>query len=978
MIRSDAHRMVEALRSTLSDEVEKLVPWFFEQMPEYYFRTHSEQEQQAHLHAIVSGKVLSEGQALTLRSPCGTRVTHILPGDDIKSLVDSVASLAGQRIQTARLYSSDDLSLRLDTFLMGEQPLCSTGTGSFGDAIKVLKGSGLADAEVEAGFEGFLSTASEDYVEKFEPARAVRHFELCNCVHGTEQVHVRLDCDVRHGCDRVMVAMANPPRRGVLLASLKIFAREGLVVRRAYGDEFERGEETILVMSFYLDDVHKQLTPGTEQWQRLERQLRAIKWFAFHGLELLAEEEGWELGRVMLMQAACEFAHQFLIRKDIYKYTSSVIVRSALGHRAELELLARFFEIKFDPDFAGDREQGMEEAREAIHNALRDVTDDVERKVLGYILRFFHHVLRTNYFMPERFGLSFRMDPRVLPRLEQEEPPFGFYCFHGPSSFAFHVRYRDMARGGVRVVRTRSQEQFEIESNRLFDEVTKLAWAQQFKNKDIPEGGSKAVILLGPDGEVDLAVKSMADSLLDLVITDAAGRLSPRIVDYLGHDEIIYLGPDENITPAHIQWMVSRARERGYKWPGALMSSKPKVGISHKEYGVTSEGVIVFADEVLRSLGIDPRSQPFTVKMTGGPAGDVASNVVRILIREYGANARIVAMTDGHGAVYDPDGLDHGELLRLIGEVGRCNAFDPAKLTGEESFVLSTDTAEGVRARDDLHNKAVADLFIPSGGRPDTINDRNWNRFLQPNGEPSARAMVEGANIFISPGARAKFEERGVLCVPGPSANKTGVICSSYEILAGLALSEEEFLGIKDQYVAELLDILRDRARSEARTLLRENKLSGGRRSLTDISYHLSRSINMLSDTIATMLAEEDSDVAGDEVLHDLILAYCPRVLAEKYGDRVLGRIPRPHQFALLASYIASKILYNEGLGWIDPLVETRDVREVVRAYLAQERQVARLAREVRAAGLDDSEMVASILERCGRKVLTVRDLGLE
>jgi glutamate dehydrogenase len=408
------------------------------------------------------------------------------------------------------------------------------------------------------------------------------------------------------------------------------------------------------------------------------------------------------------------------------------------------------------------------------------------------------------------------------------------------------------------------------------------------------------------------------------------------------------------------------------------MSSKPRVGISHKQYGVTSEGVVVFADEVLKALGINPLAEPFTVKLTGGPAGDVASNVVKILIREYGKNARIVAMSDGHGAVYDPDGLDHGELLRLIGAVGRAHQFDPARLTGQGAFVRSTDTPEGVRARDDLHNTARADLFIPSGGRPDTINERNWHRFLGPDGTPSARGIVEGANIFISAGARARFEEHGVLCVPGPSANKTGVICSSYEILAGLALSDDEFLEIKDQYVAQLLDILRLRARSEARVLLRERRLSGGSQTLTDLSYRLSRAINTLCDDIAAVLREDDADPATEPVLRDLLLAYCPAVFAQRYPERILGRIPRAHQHALLAAYIASKILYNEGLGWVDPLVRARGVREVVHAYLVQERRVAALAGAVRASGSADCALAASIIEAAGRKALTARELGLE
>jgi hypothetical protein len=50
------------------------------------------------------------------------------------------------------------------------------------------------------------------------------------------------------------------------------------------------------------------------------------------------------------------------------------------------------------------------------------------------------------------------------------------------------------------------------------------------------------------------------------------------------------------------------------------MSSKPRTGINHKEYGVTSEGVFVFLDEALKQAGKDPRAgQRVTIKLTGGP-----------------------------------------------------------------------------------------------------------------------------------------------------------------------------------------------------------------------------------------------------------------------------------------------------------------------------------------------------------------------
>lgn len=111
------------------------------------------------------------------------------------------------------------------------------------------------------------------------------------------------------------------------------------------------------------------------------------------------------------------------------------------------------------------------------------------------------------------------------------------------------------------------------------------------------------------------SVKAFTDSILDLIVQTDETR--SRIVDYYGKPEILYLGPDEQVISQDIEWIVRRAEERGYPTPAAFMSSKPRAGINHKEYGVTSEGVNVFLDVGLRNvLGVNPTDQPFTVSFT--------------------------------------------------------------------------------------------------------------------------------------------------------------------------------------------------------------------------------------------------------------------------------------------------------------------------------------------------------------------------
>ena len=204
------------------------------------------------------------------------------------------------------------------------------------------------------------------------------------------------------------------------------------------------------------------------------------------------------------------------------------------------------------------------------------------------------------------------------------------------------------------------------------------------------------------------------------------------------------------VIPQDIDWVIKRAAQRGYDTPAAFMSSKPRAGINHKEYGVTSEGVNVYLDVALRHvLKIDPKKEPFTIKITAGPDDDVAGNELKILNREYGDNAKVVGIADGTGCAEDPNGLNWEELLRLVHENLPIDQFDTSKL-GEGGSVHKVDTEAGVKARNSMHNRVQADAFVPAGGRPNTINVHNYKHFLNADGTPSSPLIVEGANLFVT------------------------------------------------------------------------------------------------------------------------------------------------------------------------------------------------------------------------------------
>ncbi len=103
--------------------------------------------------------------------------------------------------------------------------------------------------------------------------------------------------------------------------------------------------------------------------------------------------------------------------------------------------------------------------------------------VFEAMLNFNRHVLKTNFYQPTKVALSFRMDPGFLPEIEYPMKLFGMILVVGSEFRGFHLRFRDVARGGIRIIRSRNRELYSINLRSLFDENYMLASTQQRKNK---------------------------------------------------------------------------------------------------------------------------------------------------------------------------------------------------------------------------------------------------------------------------------------------------------------------------------------------------------------------------------------------------------------------------------------------------------------------------------------------------------------
>lgn len=961
---ADADSIVDELTHGLRQTAENVVPWFLEQMPPSYFQDTDHASQLSHLRAIIAAKASGRPIEVTLRSEDGSEWTSMRPLDYPGVLAELVHELPHDRhLRAAKIHTANDGNLVLDTFEFGEAPLFDPDDSE--QALKLEQTIAYA-AEHLPEFSpeeitDHLRHCRAEYVLTVTPLRICKNWELYQQVARTDGAAVKLEAESDPTQCRITVAVGNATQRVMFERIATRLARSSINIHRAYLDVIDDGPNgTIGLLGFVVQGPDGgQIDPESWLWKTLRPDLLRNKWLDDRVLDLTHRHGELDTVTAEVICALCDLVHQVLVKENPYAFNPDRIGRLAERNLTQAAAVASLLIDRFNPEQPLDDaafEQRSEQLRREISSGV-DLED--ARTVLLRMLDAVHAVLRTNLHLEERYALAMRIDPALMVTEERPELPFGVFFVHGRGFNGFHVRFRDIARGGVRAICPIGLEQYARESERLYDEAYALAFAQQLKNKDIPEGGAKAAILVAPGARIGRSVKGFVDSILDLITPDP--QVNARIVDRLGFKELLYFGPDENITPELINWIVDRAERRGYPIPTALMSSKPGAGINHKEYGVTSEGVVVFLDVALQAIGINPRRDPFTIKITGGPDGDVGGNCLRILDREFGKNAKIVGIADGSGCAEDPDGLDHEELLRLVSLSKPISFFDRAKI-GPRGRIATLDEPGGVRMRNTMHNRVIADAFVPCGGRPNTIHAGNWRDFLTTESIPSSRLIVEGANLFLTPEARTKLSEAGALIVKDSSANKCGVICSSFEIIACMMLNEQEFLSIKSQFVDQVLAKLRMLARREAELLLRVHQ-HRPHIPLPDLSIRLSRVMIRTSDAIEAYL---DDLVDEDAVLvRRLVDDHLPPVLLEMAAQRVWTSIPKAYLKWVMAKSLGARIVYREGFEYIEAM-PTEAIAEMAVRYLRMEIERANLVADLMASNAPERERIAALLEKSG------------
>jgi len=272
------------------------------------------------------------------------------------------------------------------------------------------------------------------------------------------------------------------------------------------------------------------------------------------------------------------------------------------------------------------------------------------------------------------------------------------------------------------------------------DEVLGLATIMTWKTAlmDIPFGGAKGGITVDPK------------KLSKLELERLTRRFTQRIAIVLGPYRDIP-APDVNTNAQVMAWILDEYSNRQGYTPAVVTGKPISLGGWRGRKEATGRGVMYVMEEYARDFGIPLQGGRVVIQ----GFGNVGSHLARLLDVEAGA--KVVAVSDVEGGIYNDKGLDLPGLLAHVAQRRPVSEWKGGKrITNEELWAVPCEWLV----------PAALGGVITKEANAKTVD---------------CKVVVEGANEPTTPTADVILEERGIPVLPDFLANAGGVTVSYYE-----------------------------------------------------------------------------------------------------------------------------------------------------------------------------------------------------
>jgi glutamate dehydrogenase (NAD(P)+) len=300
------------------------------------------------------------------------------------------------------------------------------------------------------------------------------------------------------------------------------------------------------------------------------------------------------------------------------------------------------------------------------------------------------------------------------------------------------------------------------------DEVTALSAWMTWKCAvaHIPFGGGKGGIICDP--------MRMSRRELEALTR----RYVAEIIEAIGPEKDVP-APDVNTNDQVMAWIMDTYSMHVGHTETAVVTGKPlELGGSLGRREATGRGVTIVTRESAKHLGFAIKGATVAVQGYGNVGATSAALLTRI-------GARVVAVTDWKGGVYNEQGLDLARLDDHVRQMKSVAGFSGGTaLSNADLFRLEVDVLIPAALENQITMDNAADI--------------------------RARVIVEGANGPTTPDAHRHLHERGVFVVPDILANAGGVTTSYFEWVQdryGYFWTEKE---VNDRLEAKMCEAFED------------------------------------------------------------------------------------------------------------------------------------------------------------------------
>ncbi len=527
---------------------------------------------------------------------------------------------------------------------------------------------------------------------------------------------------------------------------------------------------------------------------------------------VVASDLNWR--QIYMLRAYSKYLYQIGLRYS-QNHLSDVLVK----YRDLTKLLVELFEVKFDPEFTGDRAKLIKEISTKIKDGLSKVSDVAEDVVIRKFFNIIQATLRTNFYQKNAAGnakdyLSFKLDSHQI--LDIPLPVMYAEIFvYAVKVEGIHLRGGKVARGGLR---------WSDRHDDFRTEVLGLVKAQMTKNAVIVPVGSKGGFVVKKptagltreqvlENGID-AYKTFLRGLLDLTdnVIDSKIINPENVIRYDDNDPYLVVAADKG-TATFSDIANGISAEYNF-WLGDAFASGGSVGYDHKKMGITAKGGWVAVKRHFAEMGIDTQTQDFTCVGIGDLSGDVfgngmllsqhiklvaAFNHLHIFIDpnpdtalSFKERERMFNLPRSSWTDYDQSKISKGggifersaKTITLSSEAKQALSIDKDELTPNEliSLILQSPV-------DLLWNGGIGTYVKASDESHVDVGDR-VNDVLRVNGNQlKCKVVGEGGNLGFTQKGRIEASLNGVRMNTDAMDNSAGVDCSDHEVNIKIAMT---------------------------------------------------------------------------------------------------------------------------------------------------------------------------------------------